>query len=193
MEVVGTQIARNLQVFGGGQGGGSILLVDSDVTGSTDLNGGNADNTVFVDNANFVGDFLLQTGTGADTVNIGTGGDVTQVGLAEETRQGMKTETIVTIVDGHRVRHTVEVPYTYQVLVPIQRVIALAGGPVTFNGKVTANLGGGDDTLSLAIDAQVNFNRAATLNGQNGQNTANVHAANLVTLPKLERFQINEV
>lgn len=185
--IIGTTVGRNLQVLGSGPGRSSIVLASSNVRGATNLRGGNGDDTVFVDDAIFGGDFQLQTGTGADTVNIGTGGDIQRVRFVPEQR--VRTVLVVDPITGEV--QTLQKVYT--VFKPVYETMFLAGGQATFSGKVSAYLGGKDDTLNLAIDAEVRFSKAATLDGQNGQNTANVHTANLPALPTLKRFQINEV
>ena len=203
--IVGMDVGQNLQVTGCESGDNSILLQGSEVRGNTNLNGGNGSNavvldtvnfgggfqlqtgngagtTVLVDSANFGGNFLLQTGNGADTLSIGSKGVGTMVKLLVETR------TIQVIDSTGQV-----LTESYNLVKPVYEHTTLAAGPVTFNGPVTVNLGGGGDTLNLATGAAVTFRRAATLDDQGGQNTANVDPANLSGVPKLKGFQVINV
>jgi hypothetical protein len=81
----------------------------------------------------------------------------------------------------------------YIVLKRVFETIVTNGGPVTFNGKMTANLGSAADTLRLAVDGMVTFKKPAVLDGQNGRNTAAMKADNLNGLPKLKHFRVNEL
>lgn len=209
-QIDSTEIGHNLKVASFGSGNNYIGLTASEVGGSTTLNSGNGNNTVLLDNAIFGGDFQLQAGNGAETTALvdsaifsggfllqtGNGADTVSLGATEtaqiarvvpETREGIKT------VYDPVTRRTIEVPYTYIVFKPVYETITAVGGPVTFNGPVTVNLGGGDDTLNLAIDAEVTFQKAATLDGQGGQNTAYADTANVSGLPKLKDFQVIDV
>ena len=202
-QIGSTNIGRNLQVAGYGSGDSSILLLDSETTGDTDLTGGNGNNTVTLDTTGFGGGFQLQTGNGGDTTvvvdaaNFG-GAFLLQSGNGADTLSIGKSGpgTISHFVPEQRVRTVTVNQFAYEIIYtvykPVYETIQEAG-PVTFNGPVTVGLGGGDDTLNLAIDAEVTFLKAATLNGQNGQNTANVHTANLSGVPKLKGFQVNDI
>jgi hypothetical protein len=172
-----TMIDHDLQVVQGGQDQNTILVLSTRVKGTTNLRSRNGDDTVFVNNTTFGGAFHLQTGQGTDTVVIGTGGEATLPQLVPE--------QIIVIQNG------VPVLLTQLVVVPEQ--ILIVGGQTTYNGQVIADLGDGDDTLNLAVDAVVSFNEKATLDGQNGDNMASVHVANLAGAPMLKDFQVNMV
>ncbi len=170
-QIDGTKVGRNLQVAASGPDSNTTLILTStQVRNDTGLKGGDGDSTVFVNDDTFGGSFQLQTGNGADTVCIGTGGIYVETDIIPE----------VDFKNG--------IPVT--VLKPVQTTRLLPAGPVTFNGKAIVNLGDGDDTQNLALGAKVKFRKAATLDGQNGQNTAYVQMANLPLLPTFKHFVI---
>jgi hypothetical protein len=130
---------------------------------------------VFVGESSFGGDFRLQTGNGEDAVDIG--GPVREITLTQF--------RVVPEVDqnGH----------VSERLVAVQAVFVVRGGPATFRGHVSALFGEGDDTLTLATYAKVNFKKGALFDGQDGSNTADVSASNLPSVPTFANFQVNAV
>ncbi len=179
-QIDSTNVGQNLQLAGVGAVESYIGLTNSAVGGSTILSGGNGDTTVLVDNAMFGGAFLLQTGNGADNVSIGTAGAATITRLVPEAR----TKTVTDPTTGRVYEET------YIVFVPVYETIEEAGTPVTFNGLVAVGLGGGDDTLNLALDAEVSFHKVAIMDDEGGHNTAYVHTANVSGVPMLIGFQV---
>jgi len=173
----GTRVGHNLLVAESGQAQNTILILSARVSGITDLAAASGDSTVFVDGATFDGAFAVRTGGGTDRVSIGTGAVLTQIRL-------VPVQIIV-------IRNGVEVVETQ--LRAVQEQTRIAAGPVTFNGAATGNLGDGDDTLSLALGAPVTFKKKPTLDGGNGNNTANVRLANLAAEPPLTHFSVNTV
>ncbi len=174
-EIDNTKVYHSLQVAAcGPDSSTTLILTTTQVGGITSLKSGDADSTVYVGDDTFGGNFQLQTGSGDDSAYIGTGG----IAIATE-RLVLVSETIIEngipVIVLQPVLETVQAPYTL--------------GPVTFDGKVTAGLGAGDDVLELALNALVRFRKAATFDGQGGYNTALLQITNLPSLPTLKDFQ----
>ena len=68
-----TTVGEDLLVAGSGSAGDVIVLLSSQVMGTTDITGGDGGDTVIIGSATFGGDFQLQTGAGADTVSVAPG------------------------------------------------------------------------------------------------------------------------
>jgi hypothetical protein len=168
-DVEGVKVGRDLQVAAWGPGNSTIIVQSSQVGGTTNLQGGNGGDGVVVGDSTFGGAFHLKTGKGDDSIAIGT--------LVPSTLYEVELEVV--IENGVPVTKIVTVPETI-----------MSGGNVTFNAPVTVNLGGGDDTLYLALGALVKFKKAATLNGQQGDTIANVDPANLPIMPTLKSFSL---
>ena len=166
-----TTVGEDLLVAGSGSAGDVIVLLSSQVMGTTDITGGDGGDTVIIGSATFGGDFQLQTGAGADTVSVAPG------------RIDYKAIQYVPVV---RVENGIEVT----VFVPEEIESATFAGAVDFDGTAIMNLGNGNDTLYLATGAEVIFTLGATLDGQEGQNIAHVQIGNLPFLPTYENFTI---
>ena len=174
ISVAATRIARSLQILETAASSSVVSFADS-VGGPTSIVTGDGADQVFVGESTFGGPFLLSTGKGNDAVSIG--GPAAQYTVTQF--------RVVTFVDqnGNVVKR----------LVPVNIVFVAGGGPVTFGGNVTALFGDGDDTLTLATDAEVKFEKGALFDGQGGSNSANVDTNNLPAKPKFAHFQVNAV
>lgn len=174
ISVAATRIARGLQILETAASS-SVVSFAGSVGGPTSIVTGDGADQVFVGESTFGGPFLLSTGKGNDAVYIG--GPAVQYTVTQF--------RIVTFVDqnGNVVKR----------LVPVNEVFVAGGGPVTFGGNVTALFGDGDDTLTLATDAEVKFKKGALFDGQGGSNSANVDTNNLPAKPTFAHFQVNAV
>jgi hypothetical protein len=176
-DIGGTQVGHDLRVRQDGAEQNTLILRNDQVKHDTHLRTGDGDATVLVNGSTFGGDFHLKTGAGADTVNLGTGGAATLVRLV--------AVEVVVIENG--------VPVVQTRVKAVPEEVLLTGGPVTFNDEAKVDLGAGDDTLNLALDAVVTFKKQASLDGRGGTNVANVHAANVVGTPGVKHFAANQV
>lgn len=177
-----TKVAKNLNVWGSGTGQNRLFLDMMEIKGNTKLSGTNGDNIILVDSDKFVGQFQVKTGLGADNVKIG--GTHSIVFYDTTTMVPEYGEKVVK-------KNGVEMIVVY--VVPnlgTETKMYAAGGPVTFNGKVTAQLGGGNDTLQLATYADVSFNKGATIDGEGHLNKAYIDVAHLPVAPVLKRFRV---
>lgn len=172
-EITDTKIGQNLAIMGLGAGEGTTVLEWTSIGGSTTVQGGVGNDKVYLGDDSFGGSFLLQTGKGSDAVSVATDSFVTLERLVIETK--------------------ISSSGIYVVFVPVYLQVPVSGGQVTFNGAVTMLLGDGDDTLDLAVDADVNFNKAAILDRTAGNNTAYTRSSNLPTAPIFRHFQVIQV
>jgi len=178
-----TKVSKSVEIRTSGGGQNNVVLHTVNIQGNTNIVGTRGTDWIDVNEATFGGSFQLQTGLGADRVEIGT--------------SAVKRILVTLLVPEQRTkyieRNGVQIPVTYIVLHPVfqQRTVSTLGTFVTFKGSVAANLGVGDDTLDLAADATLSFNKEATFDGQVGMNTATINTANLPVAPKVKRFQIN--
>jgi hypothetical protein len=178
-----TKVAKNLDVWGSGTGQNKLFLNLMEIKGNTKLSGTNGDNIIFVDSDKFVGQFQVKTGSGADNVKIGgshSNISYTTTKMVPEYRERtVLKKNGVEMIEGYVLGNTATTTMEYD-----------AGGPVTFHGKVTAQLGGGNDTVQLATYADVRFNKGATIDGEGHLNTAYIDVAHLPIAPVLKRFQV---
>ncbi len=180
-EISGTTVGHNLSLSAGGYAQNRMILQSANIKGKTDIRGGRGVDSVFFNDVNFGETFHLQTDHGADEVTIGGAALVIVSRFATEYR----TATRMILVDGSQV----PIEFVYVILVTNQVSNSLAGGPVVFAERMTIDLGNGTDSLNLAFDRKVTFNKAATIDGGKGLNRAHLDPSHLPIQPKLLNFR----
>jgi hypothetical protein len=169
-----TNVTRDLLIHEKAASRGVTSLAAS-VGRTTRLETGVGADLVFVGESSFGDDFRLRTGQGDDAVSIGGPARTITV----------KQFRVVQVVD--------ENGHVSKKLAAVQAIFVIGGGPVTFRRDVTAFLGEGDDALTLATRARVDFKKDALFDGQEGSNTADVSRSNLSAAPTFAHFQVNAV
>lgn len=153
-----------------------MQFVSAQVDGRSEIRGGLSGDEVIFGDVTLHRRVGLRTFAGTDSVSIATTTEVTSIRLLPI------TETVLR--DGRTVMITHLVPET--------RTTIIGGSCVAYHGKVKMQLGRGDDTLQLKLDAQVAFQRKSSLDSKTGFNHAYVNCVNLPAIPRLKRFHVTQ-
>jgi hypothetical protein len=174
----------NTALFGGG------TSATSTTAHSVTITGGGSHDTVTVAASTIQDDLAVSlTGAGGSAITVD------RVSVGDETSLKTAGGSSSIVIDNQAAGSTFSGPVDIAMtgsnnLLEINSHVRRGQtGTTTFDGKVSATLGAGNDTLVLAEIGKVDFEAAATFNGGTGMNHALVNDGNFVgTTPKLVHF-----